>query len=149
MKNLSEAARALRDACDAVVIHYGEDAVCGQPPALEAVYQGRRAALVGLNATAMGLPAHELTAALSLAKDAVAKDSPASGVWWRWVHAAEAFVVHALRAAPASAPSGSQVARARASGYDGSCCPECGGFSVRRKGTCLSCDGCSWSGGCG
>jgi ribonucleoside-diphosphate reductase alpha chain len=44
-----------------------------------------------------------------------------------------------------SAPTG---ADARALGYEGDPCRECGQFKVRRKGTCLGCE-CGWTGGCG
>lgn len=35
-----------------------------------------------------------------------------------------------------------------ACGYTGDACPNCGSFTLRRKGTCLSCDSCSHSSGC-
>lgn len=35
-----------------------------------------------------------------------------------------------------------------ASGYTGDACTRCGSFTVRRKGTCLSCDSCAHSSGC-
>lgn len=145
MSNLNEAARALRDACDAVVVHYGDDAVLGQPPALEAVHQGRRAWLV---VSGGQRPAPELAAALSLARDGVAEAAATSAVWYRWQVRAEKVAVMILRASPAAAPGGSQVARSRQSGFDGSACPDCGGFTVRIVGTCRNCT-CGWSGGCG
>lgn len=40
------------------------------------------------------------------------------------------------------------ISEARLKGYTGDTCGECGGFTVRRKGTCLACD-CGWTGGCG
>ena len=38
---------------------------------------------------------------------------------------------------------------AKAKGYTGDVCPGCGSFTIQRKGTCLSCDSCSWDTGCG
>lgn len=35
-----------------------------------------------------------------------------------------------------------------ASGYTGDACTRCGSFTLRRKGTCLSCDSCAHSSGC-
>lgn len=35
-----------------------------------------------------------------------------------------------------------------ACGYTGDACQNCGSFTLRRKGTCLSCDSCSHSSGC-
>lgn len=57
----------------------------------------------------------------------------------------EASLVAALRRRPRR----SGVAEAREKGYTGNACPDCGGFSVVRRGTCLSCDCCGWTGGCG
>jgi len=35
-----------------------------------------------------------------------------------------------------------------ACGYTGDACTRCGSFTLRRKGTCLSCDSCAHSSGC-
>ena len=59
-------------------------------------------------------------------------------------------------AAPAPKPIGPSATAtlrqreiATASGYTGDCCQTCGGFAMRRTGTCLTCEACgSTSGGC-
>lgn len=39
--------------------------------------------------------------------------------------------------------------RSKQSGYTGDPCPTCGEFRLRRKGTCIACDNCDHSSGCG
>lgn len=41
-----------------------------------------------------------------------------------------------------------QRSQSVACGYTGDACSNCGSFTLRRKGTCLSCDSCSHSSGC-
>lgn len=38
---------------------------------------------------------------------------------------------------------------ARAQGYTGDCCDMCGLFTMKRNGTCLTCDSCGSTTGCG
>lgn len=39
--------------------------------------------------------------------------------------------------------------RARAAGYDETPCPKCGAFTMKRAGSCLCCDQCGETTGCG
>ncbi len=49
----------------------------------------------------------------------------------------------------ATAPSEAmQLAQARARGYEGEACVECGNFTMVRNGTCLKCDTCGGTSGC-
>src|SRR3954462_4319269 len=38
---------------------------------------------------------------------------------------------------------------ARHSGFTGNACEQCGGFNLRRTGTCETCEDCGWNKGCG
>jgi len=52
-------------------------------------------------------------------------------------------------AAAAAAPSKAERrAEARAKGYEGEMCGECGHFSLVRNGTCMKCDTCGSTTGC-
>ena len=44
--------------------------------------------------------------------------------------------------------SAGSVMKARALGYEGDSCPECGNFTLVRNGTCLKCDTCGGTTGC-
>ncbi|MEQ8822655.1 MAG: adenosylcobalamin-dependent ribonucleoside-diphosphate reductase [Sumerlaeia bacterium] len=52
-------------------------------------------------------------------------------------------------ASDAHATSPSPSALARSAGYTGDACPACGGFAMRRSGTCQTCEACGHAGGCG
>ena len=39
-------------------------------------------------------------------------------------------------------------AEARAKGYEGEACGECGNFTLVRNGTCMKCDTCGGTSGC-
>jgi ribonucleoside-diphosphate reductase alpha chain len=66
----------------------------------------------------------------------------------------EAQVARLAEAMNQKAPPGSlaapvgREARARARGYEGDACPECGQFTLVRTGPCLRCDSCGASTGC-
>jgi len=45
-------------------------------------------------------------------------------------------------------PIADRRAEARAKGYVGEACPECGNFTMVRNGTCLKCDTCGGTTGC-
>jgi ribonucleoside-diphosphate reductase alpha chain len=66
----------------------------------------------------------------------------------------EAQVARLAEAMNQKAPPGSlaapvgREARARARGYEGDACPECGQFTLVRTGACLRCDSCGASTGC-
>jgi ribonucleoside-diphosphate reductase alpha chain len=51
-------------------------------------------------------------------------------------------------AEPQARPVASQRAEARAKGYEGEMCGECGHFSLVRNGTCMKCDTCGSTTGC-
>jgi ribonucleoside-diphosphate reductase alpha chain len=52
-------------------------------------------------------------------------------------------------AAAAAAPSKAERrAEARAKGYEGEMCGECGNFTLVRNGTCMKCDTCGATTGC-
>jgi ribonucleoside-diphosphate reductase alpha chain len=68
-----------------------------------------------------------------------------------------AEVVHEVvteRVAPAPAPAeprrdrNARIAEARAKGYEGDACGECGHFTLVRNGTCMKCDTCGSTSGC-
>ncbi|MBH0239998.1 vitamin B12-dependent ribonucleotide reductase [Methylobrevis albus] len=64
--------------------------------------------------------------------------------------AREATVGHAeaTPAAKAQSELAVKVAKARAQGYVGESCNECGNFTMVRNGTCLKCDTCGSTSGC-
>ncbi|PZQ18925.1 MAG: hypothetical protein DI565_00525 [Ancylobacter novellus] len=49
---------------------------------------------------------------------------------------------------PEGAPVPKTTGTARAIGYTGDVCGDCGGFRMRRTGACVVCDDCGRSGGC-
>jgi ribonucleoside-diphosphate reductase alpha chain len=52
-------------------------------------------------------------------------------------------------AAQAIAPTKAERrAEAKARGYEGEMCPECGNFTLVRNGTCMKCDTCGSTTGC-
>ena len=52
-------------------------------------------------------------------------------------------------AAAAAAPSKAERrAEAKAKGYEGEMCSECGNFTLVRNGTCMKCDTCGGTTGC-
>lgn len=55
----------------------------------------------------------------------------------------------AIRAGAMTASGTNSVAAARSSGYTGEVCGECRSFTVRRSGTCTTCDTCGANSGCG
>jgi ribonucleoside-diphosphate reductase alpha chain len=48
----------------------------------------------------------------------------------------------------ARAQAAEKRAEARAKGYEGEACGECGNFTLVRNGTCLKCDTCGSTTGC-
>jgi ribonucleoside-diphosphate reductase alpha chain len=53
------------------------------------------------------------------------------------------------QAAPATQPTASERrAEAKAKGYEGDSCGECGNFTLVRNGTCMKCDTCGSTSGC-
>jgi ribonucleoside-diphosphate reductase alpha chain len=54
----------------------------------------------------------------------------------------------ATPAAQAKAAASEKRAEARAKGYEGEACGECGNFTLVRNGTCMKCDTCGSTTGC-
>ena len=50
--------------------------------------------------------------------------------------------------AAVAAPQMDQRAKARAQGYEGEACGECGNFTLVRNGTCMKCNTCGGTSGC-
>jgi ribonucleoside-diphosphate reductase alpha chain len=50
--------------------------------------------------------------------------------------------------ADARAHAAEKRAEAKAKGYEGEACTECGNFTLVRNGTCLKCDTCGGTTGC-
>ena len=50
--------------------------------------------------------------------------------------------------AQAKAVAAEKRAEAKAKGYEGEACAECGNFTLVRNGTCLKCDTCGSTTGC-
>ena len=50
--------------------------------------------------------------------------------------------------AHAKAAASEKRAEARAKGYEGEACSECGNFTLVRNGTCMKCDTCGSTTGC-
>jgi ribonucleoside-diphosphate reductase alpha chain len=48
----------------------------------------------------------------------------------------------------AKAAATEKRAEARAKGYEGEACGECGNFTLLRNGTCMKCDTCGSTTGC-
>jgi ribonucleoside-diphosphate reductase alpha chain len=63
---------------------------------------------------------------------------------------AEQLEQHALpfTKADARAHAAEKRAEAKAKGYEGEACGECGNFTLVRNGTCLKCDTCGGTTGC-
>jgi ribonucleoside-diphosphate reductase alpha chain len=78
-------------------------------------------------------------AATALKTEPEAKLSPAQQLE---VHAAVDARAHAKAAAS------EKRAEARAKGYEGEACGECGNFTLVRNGTCMKCDTCGSTTGC-
>ena len=79
------------------------------------------------------------SAATALKAQPEAKLSPAQQLE---VHNATDARAHAKTAAS------EKRAEARAKGYEGEACGECGNFTLVRNGTCMKCDTCGGTTGC-
>ncbi len=86
-----------------------------------------------------GAPRAETSGATALKAEPEAKLSPAQQLEALNEHDAR---VHAKHAAS------EKRAEARAKGYEGEACGECGNFTLVRNGTCLKCDTCGSTTGC-
>jgi ribonucleoside-diphosphate reductase alpha chain len=61
---------------------------------------------------------------------------------------AETMVMTAPAMSAAAAKQAERIGIARAKGYEGEACPECGHLTMLRNGTCLKCDTCGATTGC-
>ncbi len=94
---------------------------------------------VGSNVTALTSagPRAEISGATALKSEPEARVSPATALEQRFEARANAKAVVAERRA-----------EAKAKGYEGEMCSECGNFTLVRNGTCLKCDTCGSTTGC-
>ncbi len=113
---------------------YGES---GRAPSAPSALEGGGAAKV----TAIGThaPRGEVSGAVALKSEPEQKLSPAQQL--EHVNRTDARV-HAKAAAA------EKRAEARAKGYEGEACGECGNFTLVRNGTCMKCDTCGSTTGC-
>lgn len=133
------------------------DVIIGDEALLNLVYQSRRAIRVAMSPGQYGPVAAEVWDSLWHAATDVPclKWSGGGGSVVAAVSSAQQVAAagyRALKVASAATTKASAataaISEARLKGYTGDTCGECGGFTVRRKGTCLACD-CGWTGGCG
>jgi len=93
----------------------------------------------GSNVTALAAPRTEVSGTTALKAEPEQKLSPAQALeQLNWSDAR----THAKQAAA------EKRAEARAKGYEGEACSECGNFTLVRNGTCLKCDTCGSTTGC-
>jgi ribonucleoside-diphosphate reductase alpha chain len=91
------------------------------------------------NVTALSAPRTEVAGTTALKAEPEQKLSPAQALeQLNWSDAR----VHAKQAAA------EKRAEARAKGYEGEACGECGNFTLVRNGTCMKCDTCGSTTGC-
>ena len=81
----------------------------------------------------------EVAGTTALKPEPEQKLSPAQAL--EWLNQADARI-HAKQAAA------EKRAEARAKGYEGEACGECGNFTLVRNGTCMKCDTCGSTTGC-
>ncbi|MEJ2376110.1 MAG: vitamin B12-dependent ribonucleotide reductase, partial [Pseudolabrys sp.] len=93
----------------------------------------------GAKVTAFHGPRTETAGTTALKAELEAKLSPAQAL--EALNDADALS-HAKHAAA------EKRAEARAKGYEGEACPECGNFTLVRNGTCMKCDTCGGTTGC-
>jgi ribonucleoside-diphosphate reductase alpha chain len=98
---------------------------------------GGRGGVTNITALASSGPRAEVAGTTALKTEPEAKLSPAQEV----EHRSEAR-------AHAKAAAAEKRAEAKARGYEGEACSECGNFTLVRNGTCLKCDTCGSTTGC-
>ncbi len=101
--------------------------------------EGGRAAVSNITALSSSGPRGEVSGAVALKTEPEAKLSPTEQL--------EVSVKLGF-SRPTSWDIASRIAEAKAKGYAGEACPECGNFSLIRNGTCLKCDNCGSTTGC-
>ncbi len=103
---------------------------------------GSAGTLSNVTAFAGAGPRGELAGATALKSEPEAKLSPAQALEHRPLE-------HRFDArANAKAAAAERRAEAKAKGYEGEMCGECGNFTLVRNGTCLKCDTCGSTTGC-
>jgi ribonucleoside-diphosphate reductase alpha chain len=98
---------------------------------------GGRGGVTNITALSSSAPRAEISGATALKTEPEAKLSPAQEL----EHRSEAR-------AHAKAAAAEKRAEAKARGYEGEACGECGNFTLVRNGTCLKCDTCGSTTGC-
>jgi len=98
---------------------------------------GGRGGVTNITALTSSAPRAEISGATALKTEPEAKLSPAQEL----EHRSEAR-------AHAKAAAAEKRAEAKARGYEGEACSECGNFTLVRNGTCLKCDTCGSTTGC-
>jgi ribonucleoside-diphosphate reductase alpha chain len=98
---------------------------------------GGRGGVTNITALTSSAPRAETSGATALKTEPEAKLSPAQEL----EHRSEAR-------AHAKAAAAEKRAEAKARGYEGEACGECGNFTLVRNGTCLKCDTCGSTTGC-
>jgi ribonucleoside-diphosphate reductase alpha chain len=98
---------------------------------------GGRGGVTNITALASPGPRAEFSGSTALKSEPEAKLSPAQEL----EHRSEAR-------AHAKAAAAEKRAEAKARGYEGEACGECGNFTLVRNGTCLKCDTCGSTTGC-
>jgi ribonucleoside-diphosphate reductase alpha chain len=98
---------------------------------------GGRGGVTNITALASSGPRAEVAGTTALKTEPEAKLSPAQEL----EHRSEAR-------AYAKAAAAEKRAEAKARGYEGEACSECGNFTLVRNGTCLKCDTCGSTTGC-
>jgi ribonucleoside-diphosphate reductase alpha chain len=98
---------------------------------------GGRGGVTNITALASSGPRAEFSGSTALKAEPEAKLSPAQEL----EHRSEAR-------AHAKAAAAEKRAEAKARGYEGEACGECGNFTLVRNGTCLKCDTCGSTTGC-
>jgi ribonucleoside-diphosphate reductase alpha chain len=98
---------------------------------------GGRGGVTNITALTSSAPRAEISGATALKSEPEAKLSPAQEL----EHRSEAR-------AHAKAAAAEKRAEAKARGYEGEACSECGNFTLVRNGTCLKCDTCGSTTGC-
>ncbi len=101
--------------------------------------EGGRGGVTNITALASSGPRAEFSGSAALKTEPEAKLSPAQQL--EQVNRVDARS-HAKQAAA------EKRAEARAKGYEGEACGECGNFTLVRNGTCLKCDTCGGTTGC-
>ncbi|MGA7956227.1 MAG: vitamin B12-dependent ribonucleotide reductase, partial [Xanthobacteraceae bacterium] len=119
--------------------HGGADATSPSPAGGGSSAEGGRGGASNVTALSSSAPRGEISGAVALKAEPEQKLSPAQQL--EQVNRVDARS-HAKHAAA------EKRAEARAKGYEGEACGECGNFTLVRNGTCLKCDTCGGTTGC-